>query len=169
MLSVWLEILNLQPSCTKFSSLTTTSLPLWRMRSQQEWCYVYHTDSDLFCVWYHVAPCHWLMLPAPPLWWLDPWLRLQLPCKNQFLSFNPQDAKSSVGEKKWMSEGEIIGEVILKDDIASLCAVIPSLTNAPHPSWWHAPLYKWVMSKTISYVSHNALRHLLSTFTCNET
>lgn len=84
------EILNLQPFCPKFSSLTTSSLPLWRMRSQEEWCYVHHTDSDLFCVWYHVTACHWLMLPASPLWWLDPWLRLQFPYKISFFLLTPK-------------------------------------------------------------------------------
>lgn len=94
-----------------------------------------------------------------PMWWLDPWL-----CLYSFLvSF------LSPTRRQALCEGERIGEVVLKDDIASLCAVIPSLTNVPHLSGWHAPLYKWVMSKNISYVSHNALRHLLSTFTCNET
>ena len=110
-----------------------------------------------------------------PPWWLDPWLRLQFPYKiSSFLLTHktpspPLQRKKREPASGRMSEGGRISEVILKDDIASLCAVIPSLTNVPHLSWWHAPLYKWVTSEDISYVSHNALRHLLSTFTCNET
>lgn len=99
-----------------------------------------------------------------PLRWLDPWLRLQLPPKISFFLLTRE--APSAGE---LEEKGAIGEVILKDDIASLLAVIPALTNVPHPSWWHAPPCKRVRSGRISYVSHNSPRHLLSTFTSNET
>lgn len=80
----------------------------------------------------------------PPRW-LDPWLRLHFPYKiSSFLLTHKMPSKEKRASE-WMSEGERTSEVILKDDIASLCAVIPSLTNVPHLTWWHV-LYKWVMS-----------------------
>ncbi len=104
----------------------------------------------------------------PPRW-LDPWLRLQFPYKISPFLLTHETPSPRKGASEWRSEGKRISEVILQDDIASSRAVIPSLTNVPHLSWWRAPLCKRVMSWNVSYVSQNALRHLLSTFTCNET
>ena len=148
LLRVSLEILNLQPSCPKFSSLTTASLAPWRMRSQEEWCYVYHTDSDLSRVWYHVALCQPLMLPASPLWWLDPWR-----CSTYYILALVKKKK-----QEW--------ELCYFNGMASLCSCPWQMLPIPVGDMLHCINGLW--ARLITYVGHNSFGHVLSTFLCNE-
>lgn len=171
LLGVWLEILNPQPSSYQVQFPNHNQFaPLKDEVSGRVLLCIPHRQWSIPRL---ISCCSMSLTDVtciPPRW-LDPWLRLQFPYKISSFSFNPRDAESSAPEREgeseraneWMSEGERISEVILEDDIASSRAVTPSLINVPHLSWWHAALYKRVMSRGISYVSHNASRRLLST------
>lgn len=141
------------------------------MRSQRARRSVYHTDSDLFCVWYHVAPCHWLMLPAspPPCAMIRSAAAPTAPLIKSLSFLLTREMPS-----QWPSERGSGG----RNNSSSYfkgwgCSIV-----RPPLRLWQMPLIrvgdmlrrkKWVTCRSVTHVSHNAWRHLLSTFACNET